>query len=88
MNTTERKFTILTASEGHTITDDRGTLSKEVWLAVNDTPDRWREITDDEADALRQAAEAQAQAALNNAEEEDASPSDTPSTSPENPTEA
>lgn len=61
METTERTFTVLTPTEGHTLVDDLGNLSKQVWLAVNDTPARWREITDAEADALRQAQEQQTQ---------------------------
>ena len=56
MNITTTEVTVevrkLTPSEGMTLYDGT-TLSKEVYLGINDTPDRWREITDEEADAIR-----------------------------------
>ena len=41
----------LTASEGMTLTNGE-TLSKEVYLGKNDTPDNWYEITDAEAEKI------------------------------------
>ena len=59
---------VLEASEGFTLTQsadvpllDRS-LVKKVYLAVNDSPDNWAEITDAEADEIRrQQEEAQPQ---------------------------
>ena len=57
MNITTTEVTVevrkLTPSKGMTLYDGT-TLSKEVYLGINDTPDRWREITDEEADAIRE----------------------------------
>ncbi len=41
----------LTAAEGMTLTNG-DTCGKEVYLGKNDTPDNWREITDEEAEQL------------------------------------
>ena len=41
----------LTASNGMTLTNGE-TLSKEVYLGKNDTPDNWHEITDEEAEKI------------------------------------
>ena len=50
---------IIEPSEGYTLTQfadvevkDR-ILSKKIFLAVNDTPDNWKEITDAEAEAIK-----------------------------------
>lgn len=54
---------VLEPSEGHTLTQlqdvetqDR-ILSKKVFLAVNDSPNNWKEITDVEAEEIRVAQE-------------------------------
>lgn len=54
---------VLEASEGFTLTQsadvpllDRS-LVKKVYLAVNDSPANWKEITDAEADEIRRAQE-------------------------------
>lgn len=51
---------VITADQGHWLTqnpqpdDPKGiTLSTRVFLAANDTPDNWREITEEQAQALR-----------------------------------
>lgn len=50
---------ILQPSEGYTLTQsadveiEERILSKKVFLAVNDTPDNWKEITDEEAENIR-----------------------------------
>ena len=50
---------ILPPSEGYTLTQSADVeiseriLSKKVFLAVNDTPDNWKEITDEEAENIR-----------------------------------
>ena len=42
----------LTASEGMTLTNGE-TFGKEIYLGVNDAPENWREITDEEAEKLQ-----------------------------------
>lgn len=50
---------VLEPSEGHTLTQsedieiENRILSKKVFLAVNDSPSNWKEITDLEADEIR-----------------------------------
>ena len=50
---------ILQPSEGYTLTQSADVkiseriLSKKVFLAVNDTPENWKEITDEEAENIR-----------------------------------
>ena len=55
---------IIEPSEGFTLTQsadvdlENRTLSKKVFLAVNDDPSNWKEITDAEADEIRSQQEA------------------------------
>lgn len=50
---------ILQPSEGYTLTQSADVkiaeriLSKKVFLAINDSPDNWKEITDEEAENIR-----------------------------------
>lgn len=50
---------IIEPSEGFTLTQsadvdlENRTLSKKIFLAVNDDPSNWKEITDTEADEIR-----------------------------------
>ena len=50
---------ILQPSEGYTLTQSKDVevqdriLSKKIFLAVNDSPDNWKEITDAEAEAIK-----------------------------------
>ena len=50
---------ILQPSEGYTLTQSKDVevqdriLSKKIFLAVNDSPDNYKEITDKEADEIR-----------------------------------
>lgn len=50
---------ILQPSEGYTLTQSKDVevqdriLSKKIFLAVNDTPDNYKEITDKEAEAIK-----------------------------------
>lgn len=59
---------IIEPSEGFTLTQsadvdlENRTLSKKVFLAVNDDPSNWKEITDAEADEIRLQQEAIAKA--------------------------
>lgn len=46
----------LTASNGFTLTNGEA-FGKEIYLGVNDSPDNWWEIADDDAIALQEAAE-------------------------------
>lgn len=43
----------LTAAEGMTLYNGNA-FGKEVFLGRNDSPENWREITDEEAEALQQ----------------------------------
>ena len=59
MNTYDYVTRVLEASEGFTLTQSaevpllERTLVKKVYLAVNDSPDNWTEITDAEAEEIR-----------------------------------
>ena len=59
---------IIEPSEGFTLTQsadvdlENRVLSKKVFLAVNDDPSNWKEITDTEADEIRSQQEAIAKA--------------------------
>lgn len=50
---------IIEPSEGYTLTQSKDVevqdriLSKKIFLAVNDSPDNWKEITDVEAEAIK-----------------------------------
>lgn len=54
---------VLEPSEGYTLTQSADVemqdriLSKKVFLAVNDSPSSWKEVTDAEADEIRVAQE-------------------------------
>ena len=60
--------TILEPTDGHTLTQSgeveiqERILSKKVFLAVNDHPSNWKEITDAEAEEIRKEREAFEQA--------------------------
>lgn len=41
----------LTASEGHTLTNGEA-YGKEIYLGMNDAPENWHEITDEEYAAI------------------------------------
>ena len=69
METTQYTTTVLTAADGHKLTQAgevdilARTITPKAFLAATDSPDNWREITDAEADALRAEIEAARQAA-------------------------
>lgn len=42
----------LTAAEGMTLTNGEA-YGKQIYLGCNDSPDNWREITDEEAERLQ-----------------------------------
>lgn len=50
---------IIEPSEGYTLTQSKEVevqdriLSKKIFLAVNDSPDNWKEITEAEAEAIK-----------------------------------
>lgn len=69
MKQTEYSVQIIEAEEGKTLTQvaevalqDR-VFSKKLYLAVNDSADNWKEITDEEAATLKAEADAEANAA-------------------------
>ena len=47
MKTSEIAITVLEPSDGYTLTNGE-TYSKRVYLGVNDKPENWREIPDEE----------------------------------------
>ena len=66
MKQTEYSVQIIEAEEGKTLTQaaevtlQERVFSKKLYLAVNDSPDNWKEITDEEAATLKAEAEARA----------------------------
>lgn len=61
MQTTQYITVVLTATEGKTITNaNHSILGKVIYLGVNDSPENYFEITDEEAQEIR------AEKALNN----------------------
>ena len=56
MITTKIELTKLTASEGMTLYNGE-TMGKVIFLGNGDSPDNWREITDEEAAEIRKAEE-------------------------------
>lgn len=71
MTTEQFTTTVLTASEGMTLTQaaeveiSKRVLGKTVALGRNDSAENWREITQEEADAFRRAQEEASKAAVN-----------------------
>ena len=59
MITTKIELTKLTASEGMTLYNGE-TMGKVIFLGNGDSPDNWREITDEEAAEIRKAEEEKA----------------------------
>lgn len=60
MTTGTYTVTVLTASDGHKLTQadttlsaDKRTLASKIFLAVNDSADNWTEITDEEAETIK-----------------------------------
>ena len=51
------KVTVLKADEGKTLTNGEA-FGKVVYLGTNDSTDNWREITDEAAEKLHRAGEA------------------------------
>ena len=53
--------TILTAEEGHFLTQanveniENAVVSDKVFLASNDSPENWKEITEEEANSIKEA---------------------------------
>lgn len=52
MNLTTIELRKLTAIEGMTLTNGEA-FGKEIYLGKNDSPDNWREISDQEAETLK-----------------------------------
>ena len=53
MNLTTIELRKLTATEGMTLTNGEA-FGKEIYLGKNDSPDNWREISDQEAESLKE----------------------------------
>ena len=55
--TTDNGITVLSPAEGMRLTDGETVAEGDVFLGANAAPDAWREVTDAEADAIRNEAE-------------------------------
>lgn len=55
METKKVEITMIAAAEGHTLINKDGrTMGKKVYLSVSDSVENWSEITDTEADGIRE----------------------------------
>ncbi len=61
-------ITVLTPAEGMRLTDGETVAEGEVYVGINDAPENWREVTEAEAEEIRERAE---EAARAEEEEED-----------------
>lgn len=59
--TTDNGITVLTPADGMRLTDGETVAEGEVYLGANAAPDAWREVTEAEADAIRNEAESSAE---------------------------
>ena len=59
---TDNGITVLSPAVGMRLTDDETVAEGDVYLGANAAPDAWREVTEDEADAIRAEAERRAEA--------------------------
>lgn len=57
--TTDNGITVLTPADGMRLTDGETVAEGEVFLGANSSPDTWREIAADEAEAILAEAEAE-----------------------------
>ena len=55
--TTDNGITVLSPAEGMRLTDGETVADGEVYLGVNAAPDAWREVTEAEAEEIRNEAE-------------------------------
>ena len=60
---TDNGITVLTPDDGMRLTDGETVAEGEVYLAVNASPDAWREVTEAEAEAMIADARRRAEAA-------------------------
>ena len=59
---TDNGITVLSPADGMRLTDGETVAEGDVYLGANAAPDAWREVTEDEADAIRAEAERRAEA--------------------------
>ena len=59
---TDNGITVLSPAVGMRLTDGETGAEGDVYLGANAAPDAWREVTEDEADAIRAEAERRAEA--------------------------
>ena len=59
---TDNGITVLSPAVGMRLTDGETVAEGDVYLGANAAPDAWREVTEDEADAIRAEAERRAEA--------------------------
>ena len=60
--TTDNGITVLSPVDGMRLTDGETVAEGEVYLGVNASPSAWREVTEEEADAIRAELERMAEA--------------------------
>lgn len=49
---TDNGITVLSPAEGMRLTDGETVAESEVYLAANDAPENWREVTEEEAEHM------------------------------------
>ena len=59
---TDNGITVLIPADGMRLTNGETVAEREVYLGANVVPESWREVTEVEADAIREAAERRAEA--------------------------
>lgn len=63
METKKVEIMMIAAAEGHTLINKDGrTMGKKVYLSASDSVENWSEITDAEAEEIRERIEAEAEA--------------------------
>ena len=59
---TDNGITVLIPADGMRLTNGETVAEREVYLGTNAVPESWREVTEVEADAIREAVERRAEA--------------------------
>lgn len=59
---TDNGITVLTPADGMRLTNGETVAEREVYLGTNAVPESWCEVTEVEADAIREAVERRAEA--------------------------
>ena len=59
---TDNGITVLTPADGMRLTNGETVAEREVYLGTNAVPESWRDVTEVEADVIREAVERRAEA--------------------------